>query len=196
MRAELIGELCAVMRGEHAAKRSVTPATPVTPEPGNRPIPLELQALQRLQAKRGNQGKSDFSPVTVPVPVPALPEPDDAAIEERAGLAADRVPPAYLYAWARLNHQKPLDVSEAEWRLALDDGGRFLDVWGVEAAELGWTPGELFDVRKGLVWRLAGERVVAIGKVHVRLSDGLTIARPDAQSVGTERVTTVGFRDG
>lgn len=52
------------------------------------------------------------------------------AIEERAGLAADRVPPAYLDAWARLNHQKPSSVSEAEWRLALDDGGRFLDAWG------------------------------------------------------------------
>jgi len=47
------------------------------------------------------------------------------AIEERAALAADRVPAVYLDAWARLNHQKPTSVSEAEWRLALDDGGRF-----------------------------------------------------------------------
>jgi hypothetical protein len=98
------------------------------------------------------------------------------AIEERAGLAADRVPPAYLDAWARLNHQKPFDVSEdewrqalddggrfldawarinhqkpatvseAEWRLAIDDGGRFLDAWGGDAATMRWTPGEWFDV--------------------------------------------------
>jgi hypothetical protein len=77
------------------------------------------------------------------------PERDEAAladaIEERAGLAADRVPSAYLNAWARLNCQKPAGVSERQWRLALDDGGRFIDEWGVEAAEAGWTPGELFD---------------------------------------------------
>ena len=45
-------------------------------------------------------------------------------------------PPVYLDGWARLSHQKPFEVSEAEWRLALDDGGRFLDAWGSEAAEL------------------------------------------------------------
>ena len=38
-------------------------------------------------------------------------------------------PPVYLDGWARLSHQKPFEVSEAEWRLALDDGGRFLDAW-------------------------------------------------------------------
>ena len=99
------------------------------------------------------------------------------AIEERAGLTADRVPSVYLDTWARLNCQKPASVSETEWRLALDDGGQFLDAWGSEAADMGWTPGELFDVTAGLVWRLAGERVEAIGAEHVRLSDGRTIAR-------------------
>jgi hypothetical protein len=94
-----------------------------------------------------------------------------AEIEERAGLAADRVPPVYLDAWARLNYQKPFNVSEAAWRLALDDGGCFLDAWGSEAAEAGWTPGQLFDVTAGLVWRLAGERVEAIGGHHAKLSE-------------------------
>jgi hypothetical protein len=104
------------------------------------------------------------------------------AIEERAGLAADRVPPAYLDAWARLNHQKPSSVSEAEWRLALDDGGRFLDSWGADAAAMRWTAGELFDVPRdgrprGLVWQLKGERVDALGEDRVRLADGQTIKR-------------------
>ena len=67
-------------------------------------------------------------------------------------------------------------MSETELRLALDDGGRFLDAWGNEAAEMGWTPGELFDVTAGLAWRLAGERVEAIG-ARARLSDGRTIMR-------------------
>jgi hypothetical protein len=87
---------------------------------------------------------------------------DEAAIEERAGLAADRVPAVYLDPWAWLNHRKPFDVSEADWPRALDDGGRFLDAWGNEAAEAGWTPGELFDVGPGLIWRLAGRCAEAL----------------------------------
>jgi hypothetical protein len=104
------------------------------------------------------------------------------AIEERAGLAADRVPPAYLDAWARLNHQKPSSVSEAEWRLALDDGGRFLGACGADAAAMRWTAGELFDVPRdgrpgGLVWQLKGERVGTLGEDRARLTHGRMIKR-------------------
>ena len=106
---------------------------------------------------------------------------DEAAIEERAGLAADRVPPVYLDAWARLCHQKPDGVTEAEWRQAVDDGGRFLDERGREAAELGWRPGELFDVTAGLVWRLAGQRVVYIGADRVHLLDSRVILRMETR---------------
>jgi hypothetical protein len=63
------------------------------------------------------------------------------AIEERSGLAADRVPSVYLDAWARLNCQKPARVSESEWRLALDNGGLFLDAWGWGASRLAETSG-------------------------------------------------------
>jgi len=92
-----------------------------------------------------------------------------AEIEERAALAADSVPPCYLDDWAKLNHQKPAWVSDAAWQLALDDGGRFLDLWGREAAQFGWTPAELFDARADLIWRLYGESVEAIYADHVRL---------------------------
>jgi hypothetical protein len=107
---------------------------------------------------------------------------DPAAIEERAALAADRVPPVFLDAWARLNCQKPASLSEAEWRLALDDGGRFLDGWGADAATMLWTASELFDVPHdgrpgGLVWQLKGERVGALGEERARLTDGRTIGR-------------------
>jgi hypothetical protein len=37
-------------------------------------------------------------------------------------------------------------ISDAEWRQAIDDAGRFLDQWGSLAIELGWAAGELFDV--------------------------------------------------
>jgi hypothetical protein len=60
---------------------------------------------------------------------------------------------------------------------ALEDGGLFLDKFGNEAAKPGWPPGELFDVGRGLVWRLLGERVLAVGTHGARLRNGLTLAR-------------------
>ncbi len=104
---------------------------------------------------------------------------DDHAIEERAALAADSVPACYLDAWARLQCQRPSYVTEEARRQSIEDAGRFLDAWGCEAMEAGWTPGELFDAVTGLVWRLAGERVEAIGADHVRLTDGRTILRTE-----------------
>ena len=98
------------------------------------------------------------------------------AIAERAALA-DRVPARYRDAWARLCHQKPAGVSEAGWRLALDDGGRFLDAWGSEAAKLGWTVGALFDVANGLIWRLAEGSVVELRAGSARTDGGRMIAR-------------------
>jgi hypothetical protein len=102
---------------------------------------------------------------------------DPADIDERAGIASDRVPAIYLDAWARLNCQKPARVSEVEWRLALDDGGRFLDAWGEDAAGLGWTPGDLFDVKGGLVWRLGGARVERLNVFSAILNDGRELKR-------------------
>jgi hypothetical protein len=102
-----------------------------------------------------------------------------AEFEERAGLASDRVPNVYLDAWARLNCQRPANISEPEWRRALDDGGQFLDHWGYVAHAFGWTPGEIFEVSVGLVWRLSGEPVEFIGSQHVKLSGGRTIRRTE-----------------
>jgi hypothetical protein len=93
------------------------------------------------------------------------------------GLCADSVPPIYLDPWARLNCQKPARVSDAEWRLALDDGGRFLDAWGEAAAEAGWTWENLFSPASGLLWGLHGATVETLGADHLRLNDGRTIWR-------------------
>jgi hypothetical protein len=78
--------------------------------------------------------------------------------------------------------QKPTSVSEAEWRLALADGGQFIDAWGADAAAIGWTAGELFDVPSagrpgGLVWRVKGERVEALGVASARFTGGHAISR-------------------
>ena len=54
---------------------------------------------------------------------------------------------------------------------SFSDGGRFLDLWGTDAAAMRWTAGELFDVPRdgrpgGLVWQLKGERVGTLGGIE------------------------------
>jgi hypothetical protein len=97
-------------------------------------------------------------------------------LEERVAIA-DIVPAVYRDAWSRLNCQRPYGISEPQWRRALDDGGRFLDAYGNEAAQLGWLPGDLFDLVGGIVWRLNGESVAAVGTHGVRFRNGLIIQR-------------------
>jgi hypothetical protein len=103
------------------------------------------------------------------------------SIEERAAIIFGTCPAEYADVFARLNHQKPIAVSGAQWSRAVDDAGRFLDVWGADAAALQWSTGDLFDVPRegrgcGLVWQSRGERVEALGADHARLSDGRVIA--------------------
>jgi hypothetical protein len=109
---------------------------------------------------------------------------DPAAIEERAALAADSVPPCYLDAWARLQCQRPSYATEEAWRRAIVDAGRFLDGWGADAETMQWTPGELFDAPRngrpcGFAWQLKGQHVDALGEHRARLADGRTILRSE-----------------
>jgi hypothetical protein len=118
----------------------------------------------------------------VATPLDHLDADDEPAIEERAGLAADRVPAVYLDAWARLQCQRPHSVADAEWRLAINDAGLFLDAWGADAAAMQWSAGELFDLPRagrpgGLVWQLNGKGIDALGPDHVRTNDGRVILR-------------------
>ena len=158
MRADLAARLHRAMRGETIAKTGVTGVAGVTGPLGLRPKPQELRQLRPLRVENDDWGKDVFGGVIEGVS--DLPESVQDAIEERAALCAGCVPAIYLDAWARLNHQKPMRISDAEWRLALDDGGRFLDRWGSEAALWGWTAGDLFDVPRegkpgGLIWFIA-----------------------------------------
>jgi hypothetical protein len=177
MRADLATRLRRTMRGEVVAETGVTGVAGVTEGTGLRPKPPELR---RLRVKNAIEGKSAKEGVSSPVTAPLANDLD--AIEERAALAADCVPARYLDAWARLQCQKPASVSEAVWRLALDDGGRFLDAWGEDAVAKGWIPGDLFDVTAGLVWQLAGAHVAALGPDHVWLADGRTVIRRTSAS--------------
>ena len=97
-------------------------------------------------------------------------------------MAADRVPPCYLDAWARLQVQRPVSIESTVRQLAIDDAGRFLDAWGADAAAMHWSTGELFDVPReggagGLVWQLMGDRVEALGEDHARFGGGRVVER-------------------
>ena len=140
-------------------RRAGTPIAPVTFTPRMQPKSLRLRHYT-VTAQKQDVGERQAEGVGAILDSAG---PDVAEIDERAGIASDSVPALYLDTWARLNCQKPASVSEAEWRLALDEAGRFLDAWGEDAAAMQWSAGELFDVPRagrprGLVWQLKGAR--------------------------------------
>jgi hypothetical protein len=98
--------------------------------------PQQLRQLRPLRLEDGNGEKSAKEGVTSPVTAPFADDLD--AIEERAALAADRVPACYLDACARLQCQRPLSVAGA----ALLRTGR--DSWSGED----WRA--FFDERAGI----------------------------------------------
>src|SRR5262249_51779339 len=87
-----------------------------------------------------------------------------------------RVPPAYADAWAGFQTEKPRHISEAEWRRAVDDAGRFLDDWASLALDFGWRPDEIFGPA-GVAWFCAGERVRAFGPGNAVTTSGRIFAR-------------------
>ena len=139
---------------------------------GQKPIPYELPKLPKggfdsFGSYRGRGFSRNDGP----------PDPDEAEIEERKGMAAESVPEPYLDAFARLQCQKLITVLDNEQRQAINDAGRFLDAWGALAGEFQWSPGELFDVprhdeRCGLAWFLKGETVRALGPAHAATESG------------------------
>ena len=69
----------------------------------------------------------------------------EVVIEERKVMAAAAVPEPYLDAWASLQVRKPKEVTEAQWRQAIADAGKFLGQCGKIAVDNGWTDRDLFD---------------------------------------------------
>jgi hypothetical protein len=93
--------------------------------------------------------------------------------EERAGIIAcdGLAPRAWAEALARLDPARPpRDIPPKRWLRFINDCGRFLDDgWALQAAELGWTPFDLFGCdrskpfarvsRSGLLWLLDGRQL-------------------------------------
>ena len=174
MRPDMLARLRRIMGGG----APVTPSAPVTVTRRIQPNSLRLQRYA-VTVQKPDVGERQTKNVGA---ILAGAGPDVAEIDERAGIASDSVPALYLDTWALVNCQKPARVSEAEWRLALDDGGRFLDAWGEDAAAVQWSAGELFDVPRagqprGLVWQLKGAAVEALGEDQARLADGRVILK-------------------
>ena len=94
---------------------------------------------------------------------------------ERAGIIEfdGRVPREWAEGYARLlNQPAPADVAPDRWQTFVDDCGRFLDSWAVQAAALGWDVRDLFGLADtkpearvdlaGLLWLLRGRELVAL----------------------------------
>jgi hypothetical protein len=100
---------------------------------------------------------------------------DEDAFEERAALVENGagVPREWAEGFARLCLHPPAPgFSPRRWQQLIEDGGRFLDRWGSEAAGLGWTALDVFGVHArapavrydaaGLVPLISGGEIVAI----------------------------------
>jgi hypothetical protein len=98
---------------------------------------------------------------------------------------SDQVPRSWAESFARLNiADQPAGFRHEAWCQLIDDGGQFLDRWGMEAARLGWSALDVFGVRPaapsttfdaiGLVPLIRGGDVVAIGsdRATIRMQGG------------------------
>ena len=86
----------------------------------------------------------------------------------------------YRRTFAHLQLKPPALVDVARWRQCVEDGSRFLAVWGEQAEALGWSSADLFGLHTppeqphpsysrlsrydatGLIWLLQGRPVVAL----------------------------------
>ena len=147
MKADLAAKLQSAMREEVARNYPVTRVTGVTCNT-SKSLMLHHYTCNTLKSASWENDEKErvTKGVTIPpAPDSSLAEDTEIELEERKAMAMGGVPEPYLDAWARLQFQKPMRVSDAEWRQAIDDAGRFLDQWG-SVVEFGWTAGDLFDV--------------------------------------------------
>ena len=122
--------------------------------------------------------------------------------EERAALIeyGAGVPREWAEGFARLDMASPpRGLDQRRWRTLIDDGGRFLDQWGAEAARLGWSALDVFGVHPvapnarydamGLVLLINGGEVISIksdrATIRARGSGSLLtyLRRPSAGGV-------------
>jgi hypothetical protein len=139
------------------------------------------RALSRAAAKTVKTAETPEA-AALDAPPPLSTDDEAAALQERAAIIAEGsgAPYGWAEAFATLDRSQPVaGYSPGQWRQLIDDGGRFLDEWGAEAARLGWRAVDVFGVvrslgtdlrprdevgqRSGLVPLISGGRVTSIG---------------------------------
>lgn len=136
-----------------------------------------IQTVDAAAIYNASSSVPRFRPIVTSYPVEQNGISDDVEREAMA-LIEGQVPNLYASEFAHIQVHCPYGLSHAAWQQAVNDAGLFLDQWGFAAADFGWTPGALFSDPPqdtspgGLVWRLAGRRVVALLQRGVVVSCG------------------------
>jgi len=111
---------------------------------------------------------------------------EPAEFEERCGIIAEN---GHEISWVEsaavlFTMSCPTAFTPERWQQIVDDGGRFLDAWGRQAAALGWKAADVFGVcpesdapecrynGRGLVPSLMGRKVCDINKDTARIDCG------------------------
>jgi hypothetical protein len=124
-------------------------------------------------------------------------EPDGTAC--RVEIVELPVAVRYRKVFAFLQLKPPARIPEDRWRLAVEDGSRFLAKWGEQAEALGWDSRDLFGLHAppdkphssynrlsrydctGLCWLLQGKEVIALTEATA------TIQNHDTGAITTYR---------
>ncbi len=105
--------------------------------------------------------------------------PDHPGTPSRPSGDSAGVPREWIEGFARLDPASPpKGFDKKRWRILINDGDRFLDQWGDEAARLGWTALDVFGVHP----KAPGARYDAAGLV-VLINGG------DVISIKSDRAT-------
>lgn len=146
------------------------------------------------RANRLPPGQPDATGSDVEISTTALDE--AAALHERAAIIAEGtgVPIAWAEGFAALDRSWPVaGFTREQWRQVIDDGGRFLDRWGAEAARLGWRAVDVFGATRSLSANMSprdevGQRVglalmIGGGVVTAIAEDRATVVSPSGSSL-------------
>jgi hypothetical protein len=174
-----------------------TPSARVTRDgEGDSDVTLETPSnphgLGNAPLEKGDQDQqlsatvTPITRVTLEIHQPAQVE-DDGSERQTSAAELHDVPEPFAEAFATIQVAPPADVPQRRWEMFVEDSRRFLNAWGKQAANLGWSITDLFALdptkpmerydRQGLLWMLKGEEVTALSSTEARLSGGLAYYR-------------------
>jgi len=111
----------------------------------------------------------------------------------------------YRKVFGILQLKPPALIDVARWRQCVEDGSKFLAVWGEQAEALGWSSADLFGLHEppeqphpsyrrlsrydctGLAWLLQGREVIAYRRQRVNPEPGPPAASPSIARTTSQR---------